>query len=117
MTKKDIKLIIILGIASIIGILGLMLFTSNRAKSINIVSVYHNNDIILTFDINQDGEYEVEGDYGHMIIEVKDKQYHVKEVECPNHDCQRIGWVKQGSPTAILCVPNNIFIDQDVIDD
>lgn len=116
MTKKDIKFIIGLCVVSVVLLIGFIIFTSMRAKNIEYANVYYNNEIILRFDINEDDEYSINGDYGEMTIEVKDQKYRVKDVECPNHDCENIGWVKKGSTTVILCVPNNVFINQEVIE-
>jgi hypothetical protein len=51
------------------------------------------------------------------ISEVLDGKYHAVNVECPNHDCEKVGWVTIGSSKQIVCVPNEIYIMQsDVID-
>lgn len=113
MTKKDIKFIIGLCIVSAILFGGFQMFTQMRAKHIEKAYVYHNNEKVLEFDIDKDATYELTGDYGIMHIEVKDSKYRVYEVECPNHDCERVGWVPKGSTTTILCVPNDVFIRQD----
>lgn len=115
MTKKDIKFILGLCVFCLIALAGFMFNTSMRAKKIENVSVYHNNEKVLEFDINKNDEYQLTGDYGKMTIEVKDEKYRVINVECPNHDCEHIGWVKKGSTTTILCVPNDVFISQDHI--
>ena len=43
---------------------------------------------------------------------MKDGQYHAVNVDCPNHDCEKVGWVKKGSSKQIVCVPNDIYVIQ-----
>lgn len=113
MTKKDVKLILIFSIVAILLLGGQQILTKFRSKSVDKAKVVYNNDVIMEFDIDKDATYLVEGSYGKMTIEVKDSMYHVIDVECPNHDCERVGWVKKGQVKPILCVPNNILIEQD----
>ena len=52
------------------------------------------------------------GDYGEFHLEVQDHQYRAVNVDCPNHDCEKVGWVKEGSSKSIICVPNQIYVVQ-----
>lgn len=76
------------------------------------VEVYYKNKLIQTVDINQDKIYTFHGSYGSFSLEVKNHQYHAVNVDCPNHDCMKVGWVKKGSSKQIVCVPNEIYIIQ-----
>ncbi|MFQ9924388.1 MAG: NusG domain II-containing protein [Beduini sp.] len=113
MTKKDLKFIVALLLISVVLFIGYQWFIHGRADQIEKAFVYHNNELVMEFKIDEDATYELTGDYGKMHIEVKDGKYRVYEVECPNHDCERVGWVAKGSTTTILCVPNDVFIRQD----
>lgn len=113
MTKKDFKFIAILLVVSAILLGGYQWFISKRKDTKEYAFVYHNNNKILEFEIDQDDIFHLNGDYGKMTIEVNDGKYRVVDVECPNHDCERVGWVSKGSASAILCVPNDVFITQD----
>ncbi len=82
----------------------------------------------INFD-NVEGELQIilkKEDYpdllGDVIILVnKDKGICIHEVTCPNHYCEKQGWIKNvGYP--IVCIPNGIYvvidsssIDQDTI--
>ena len=114
MTKKDLKFIGILLVIVVILSGGYFLLTKQRANKVAQVDVYYHNEIVMQFDISKDATYDLQGDYGWMHIEVKDEAYHVYDVECPNHDCEHMGWVEKGSTKTILCVPNDIFIKQNV---
>lgn len=74
------------------------------------IAVVNRAKVILYFDSAVDGEYEVEGNVGHMVIEVKDQMWHVKEVDCYDYTCQHMGWIGTESILPIICLPNDIVI-------
>ena len=74
------------------------------------VAIIHKNEVAQWFDSGVDGEYTVKGDYGEMVVEVKDGRWHVGSVECPNHTCEQMGWDDGSSFMPITCIPNNIMI-------
>ena len=74
------------------------------------VAVVHRNEIILCFDSGEDQICTVEGDVSTMDIEVKDGRWHVKEVGCYDHTCQKMGWRDANDPASIICMPNDIVI-------
>lgn len=108
MKKKD--LIVIIGLC-IILLLGYFIFQMTQGNK-EIVQVYYQKELIQEIDISIDHIYTFEGSYGHFSLEVKDHQYHAVNVECPNHDCEKMGWVKEGSSKEIICVPNEIYVVQ-----
>lgn len=108
MTKKDVKLIIILVLISIIMYAGYK-FYINQQDNGDIEIVFH-DEVVYTMSFSEDEIYEIDGDYGHMVIEVKDEKVYVKEVECPNHTCEYTGKVGKGSMIPICCLPNDIII-------
>jgi hypothetical protein len=108
MKKKD--LIVIVGLLVMIGIgyfIYSLLFTTD-----NYTYVYYKNEQIDKIDLNKNKTYTYTGDYGSFSLEVKDHRYHAVNVECPNHDCEKVGWVDEGSSTSIICVPNSIYVQQ-----
>lgn len=73
--------------------------------------VIHRNDIILHFDSGVDASYTVTGDVGKLTVEVKDNKWHVSKVDCPNHVCERMGWMdSENYFYPIQCIPNAITI-------
>lgn len=48
--------------------------------------------------------------WGDLTIEVKDGKWHVSKVDCPNHNCEKMGWVDADSILPIQCIPNGIYI-------
>lgn len=74
------------------------------------VAVVNRNRVILYFDSGVDAEYEVDGNIGHMTIEVADGRWHVKDVECYDYTCKNMGWVDESAILPIICLPNDIVI-------
>ncbi len=108
MKKKDIIFSLVLMV--VIG-LGYGIYTMFQGEK-DIVEVFYKNELVKQIDINVDGIYEFEGSYGHFYIEVVNGEYHATDVECPNHDCEKVGWVPLGSSKTIVCVPNEIYVIQ-----
>ena len=74
------------------------------------VGIVHRGKVVQWFDSGVDGEYVVTGNVGEVHVEVKDKKWHVREVECPNQLCVKMGWADENSIIPITCLPNDVFI-------
>ncbi len=109
MKKKEIIIIAVIAAAAAAAILLMHIFRSDKASGVT-VAVQYQNRIVYEFDPAFDQEYELTGDYGKMVIEVKDMKWHVKEVECPNHICEHMGWMGPDDLMPITCLPNNLII-------
>lgn len=108
MKKKDIVVIVVLLV--VIGV-GYLVFSMMQGKK-DVVEVYYKDELIEKIDISVDKTYTFKGSYGKFSLEVKNHEYHAVNVECPNHDCEKMGWVKEGSSKSIICVPNEIYVIQ-----
>lgn len=106
--KKFEKLIVIL-----IVILSITLFIINKVKfadKTNVLVKNQDGDILLTFNLNEDNYYEVEGKVGKFHIEVKDSKCRAIDVDCPNQICVNTGWISIENPVPIICLPNGIVV-------
>ena len=74
------------------------------------VGIVHRGKVVQWFDSGIDGEYVVKGNVGEVHVEVKDKKWHVREVDCPNQLCVKMGWADENSIIPITCLPNDVFI-------
>lgn len=134
MKKNEIKILIIIAIVAVLAIVGIKVYrnhissadvsstndTETTSSNPNIaptteakgqwVAIIHRNKVAQWFDSGENAEYTIDGDYGKMIVEVKDGSWHVEEVECPNHTCEGMGWDDGTSYMPITCIPNNILI-------
>lgn len=108
MNKKDMKFI---GIALLVVCIGLGIYAFfSKEKNAQTGVVEYKEEVILTFDLNEDNTYLLTGTYGKMTLEVKDSRYRVIDVECPNHNCEQMGWKDADSLTPIVCIPNEIIV-------
>lgn len=108
MNKKDIKLIVVLFVLVLVGF-GVMNWFKSQSNT-TIGKVVFRNDVILEFDVSENATYEFEGAYGVMHLEVKDEKFRVYDVECPNHNCEHMGWVGKDDLLPIVCLPNQVQI-------
>lgn len=113
MKKKDIIVIAVLLVICAIGY-----FVMNMMQGeVNSAEIYFKNEVVETVDLSKNETYTLEGSYGSFSLEVLDGKYRATNVECPNHDCEKVGWVTIGSSKQIVCVPNEIYVMQvNVID-
>ncbi len=113
MKKKDFIVIAVLLI--LIGG-GYFIFQLLQGEK-DIVEIYYQNKVVETIDIHVNKTYTLQGSYGSFSLEVKDGKYRATHVECPNHDCEKVGWVEAGSTRQIVCVPNEIYVIQSGVED
>ena len=74
------------------------------------IAVVHRNRVILWFDSGVNADYTVYGNVGHMHIEVKDRKWHVLDVDCFDYTCKNMGWMDIDSYLYIICLPNDLVI-------
>lgn len=122
MKKKEIKIIVAVVAVCVCLVIGINVVKKKQENELTgdkvpsatpkgqWVAIVHRQKVVQWFDSGVDGEYEVEGDYGKMTVEVKDGKWHVEEVDCPNQNCVQMGWDDGTGFIPITCLPNNIFI-------
>lgn len=98
-------LILIVSILLIVGII----FIFNKKEIPNQAKVYYENDLILTIDLSQNKEYDVQGYNGNVHIVVLDNKIKVEEENSPKHLCSKQGFISSSNET-IVCLPNKILI-------
>lgn len=108
MKKKDM---IVIGAIALI-ILGIYVGIQYFMKPTEMIVVKHHSKVVLELDINKDGYYTINGDIGEVNIEVKDKQYRVIEVDCPDKICEKEGWKTIDDITPIVCMPNAVIVER-----
>ena len=75
------------------------------------IGVIHRGRVILWFDSGVNNIYTVYGLVGEMNIEVENGEWHISYVDCPNHTCEKMGWMNVDSiGVPITCLPNDILI-------
>ena len=113
MKKYEILIVVII---LIVAILGLVYFYIDNADKTMVEVTYIDAEtgdevVVLTFDKDEDGYYELEVVNGLFHIEVKNGQYRAIDVDCPNQNCVNVGWVPSlGVFSPIICIPNGLTI-------
>lgn len=108
MNKKDKIFILGCLIFALVGYGIYYVINHNFKGDIGIVE--YRNKKILEFDLNKNDIYEFKGTEGIVHLEVKDGEFRVFDVDCPNHDCEYMGWMNKDSLFPIVCLPNEIII-------
>ncbi len=109
MKKKEWSLLLVVSIFLFLVGMFIYSFRSNNVDAI----VYINGDPVLELDLDFDDQYRVVGNIGNVNIEVKDQKVRFHNVDCPNHDCEKVGWVEKGSLIPIICLPNGVTLTQE----
>lgn len=105
MNKSDIKLVIIL----LLIIICIFIVIGITREDGSMAEVYYEDELVLTIDLNTDGEYTIDGELGDVVLEVKDKMVRVKEENSPKHICSREGFIGDSSRT-LICLPNKVIV-------
>ena len=107
----------------IIGILCLLLTAAGIAGSLLLwnrppaggsVRISQDGKELFRIDLDtaEDALLTVEYEGRTNTIEIKNGHIRVKDAECPDHTCVKMGWLKEdGLP--IVCMPNRLVIESD----
>lgn len=125
--KIDIFVILIAIILISLSFIATNNIYKNSFDGNNKVEIYYQGKLLTDYNIsfNKLNKYQKDED-GNTIIVLKKEEYTnllgdfkilinkdkgvcVKDVTCPNHICERQGWVKKvGFP--IVCLPNGVYV-------
>ena len=99
MKKKEIYILISIILIAVLGIIGLNIVKNKKQPTKKDESTAETTPTPST-EPNTDTD----------SLEVKDKKWHVREVDCPNQLCVKMGWADENSIIPITCLPNDVFI-------
>lgn len=94
----------------LIGIVGSAVVFSMPSKSY--VRILSDGETVYTVDLltAQDTAFDIEYQ-GHInTVEIKDHKICVKEADCPDQTCVRMGWLSNAS-MPIVCLPHKLVIE------
>ena len=94
-----------------VAMISLLLFRYVFKDRNTVIVKNTDGEIILSVPLNADGYYSLEGKNGIFNLEVKNGSYRAIAVECPNHDCEEVGWVSKENYKPIICLPNGIVVE------
>lgn len=96
------------------------IFFNSKNHENSLVQIYYQGELLKEHEIDfSDVEDEIEivlssseyesllGDF--TVVINKEKGICVKDVTCPNHYCEKQGWIKNvGYP--LVCIPNGVYV-------
>ncbi|MCM1270528.1 MAG: NusG domain II-containing protein [Ruminococcus flavefaciens] len=76
------------------------------------VRIVQNGKTLYTIDLDHSADRTIEVEYqgSKNIIEIKNHRIYVKEAECPDQTCVKMGELKS-SAAPIVCLPNKLVIE------
>lgn len=109
---KRFDIVIIIGILIVAG--GFYFFNWYRTDQMNtdqiVAKVYVDGEIYDTLPINQDKKLTIETEFGRNVVSVHDHGVEMVEANCPDHLCEKIGFVNQIG-NQIVCLPNRVYVE------
>lgn len=106
------KIKILIAVAAVIFAAGVIasVIILNAPKKNN-VQIKSGGKVLYTLDLSQehDRSFEIKTDSGSNTVEIKDGKIRVKDADCPDKTCMRMGWL-DSSAMPIVCLPHGLVI-------
>ena len=99
----------LLGAVLLLAALCLFVVFRNSQKDGGTVEVRQGTDVIGTYSLSEDGEYEITSFYGSNTLVIKDGEAYMSESSCSDHLCEKMGHISKVGET-IICLPNEVFV-------
>lgn len=87
---------------------GISLYLFSDTAGADTAYVYSDGTLVLTLDLQQDGEYPVMYGSEQNILRVENGKIAVISATCRSQDCVKRGFAGSGAP--IVCLPNRLVI-------
>lgn len=69
--------------------------------------IYQGGELLRRVPLSVDQSFCIRGSYTNTVT-IQDGQIAITDSDCPNHDCVRMGWLRDGG--SIICLPNQVEI-------
>ena len=73
------------------------------------VQVKQGRDVVATYSLSEDGEYEYTTFYGTNTMVIENGEAYMTDSDCPDHLCENTGRISKVGET-IICLPHELFI-------
>ena len=109
LNKYDIILTVLVAFLAMGSLAYIMLNSSDDSQKI--AKVYYHNELVKTFDLNNDEQefFEIEATNGLVKIEKKDGKVRVINETSRHNICSIQSW-SDSTINPIVCLPNNLYI-------
>lgn len=111
--KKDI--ILFAGILVLCGIAALVIFVF-RSEEGNYAQITVDGEVYGRYDLSVDQTIEIDTDYGHNVVEIKDGCAVMTQADCPDGYCMDQGAVSNNKQT-IVCLPHKVVVEVVITDE
>ena len=94
----------------LIGLIGSALMLTLKPKQA--VRIVSDGEVLYTVDLRtaEDDTFTVEYDGHENVVEIKNGRIRVKDADCPDQTCVRMGWLSS-SAMPIVCLPHHLVIE------
>ena len=113
MKKKDI--ILLATILVICAVCALFMFVFDTVEG-NYVELTVNGQLYGQYDLSEDQTIEIDTEYGHNVLEIKDGKAQMTEADCPDGYCMDQGSISSNKQT-IVCLPNKVVVSVVITDE
>lgn len=73
------------------------------------ISIKISENFYYSYSLNKNREIEIPVSDGKVIIKIQDNKAWIKETDCPNKICKKMGKIKNIGDV-IICLPNHLVI-------
>lgn len=74
------------------------------------INVYVDGDLYGTYRIDIDDTIDIDSEYGHNTLSVKDNKVCMTDSDCDNNSCINMGAISH-SYESIICIPNRVVVE------
>lgn len=94
----------------LIGVIGSVIVMTAKPK--NTVRIVSDGEVLYTIDLStaEDTTLTIERGGHQNIVEISDRQIRVRDADCPDKTCVRMGWLSSSS-MPIVCLPHKLVIE------
>lgn len=107
MKKNDIILIIVI---LVVAALGFSWIQMQKQEEAGTVKVYVDGEEKASYQLNQDGEYDIETESGTNRLVIKDGEADVTYADCPDELCVKQASISKNGET-IVCLPHKVVVE------
>lgn len=106
MKKADFFLIGGILLAGCLAALCLFLFSEKG----DYVQVRVSGEVIASYPLSQNAEYEIKGTNGKNILVIRDGEAWIEDASCPDKLCKKQGHISKNGQS-VICLPNQITVE------
>ena len=106
MKKQDFILIIAL---LALALVAFFIISNLPGKEGSKVQVLVDGEILFEYDLNKDGVYDIETDFGENTLVIEDSKAYVSDADCPDKLCVNQGKIDKAGQS-VICLPHKLVV-------